>query len=631
MAGVAAAIAAAVAAGSPPPEGYTAFLDEWAEVQPLASGTGCSPTTTVWSDAGLSFENPTTVLLQPSTATEFGENYRVWQAQFGLITALLGHNPDAPLYLWLNVSAGPMDSLRRVDVWVCDHITTSGIGFTATSNQLFRRCGTPGALNYTIPCDESGFSPPNLQCKCKGDTEYAWSTSATCDAWCALQTGGPACVDARHVLKHSLAPTAKPTAAPSPPPSHIPTPGVVSGLGCGTVIWSNSGCTGSVPATDLRESVTCTVTSGGSAATYRLSRYVEVCTCTAFAAALSAKVSGAPTFACSGATYDPLPGTAPGAQTAGPGMTRCNTLGSAQPTQQCTSSAEVVWCRSGTYWEVANWTISDPVLAPWDPATTTGINTEIQTYLEAAYALATTAETNEVCLCAANRMPGWASGVMQQWITESPVAASSTTPWPTSSWTSPPTPRPTAAPTAAPSTAAPSPTTAPPPTAPVSAPTTASPSIGPTTAAPTPASPTVEPTFYVGEWHDPDFTERAFWPIDDANVEYVWAYRPRGPYLVEGPLGTLMVNPEVRNANTIVSRGLTSGWTRLAHHLCGVDANDPPSSLRWPATPTFSSRRRPGARRRRGAAWSNRLRWAAGRSACGAASSLRCRTRAWRR
>ena len=179
-----------------------AFVRDWALVGTPA--VGCSNDTALYG-----YPNPVRVLVDaPVGNATIGSNYRVWQAQYTLLTTLTAAvGRYAPVYTWFNVSQTVSPTLRFVDVWVCtvpaSHLTAG------TESQLYRRCGPPVThLAYALGCNDT--TTPYQACTCTDDTAYRQLTAPSCDAMCAAESKN--CTAARFRC-------ASPPCAPSSSPS----------------------------------------------------------------------------------------------------------------------------------------------------------------------------------------------------------------------------------------------------------------------------------------------------------------------------------------------------------------------------------------------------------------------------
>lgn len=431
---------------------YGAFLGNWAW---LDNGTvtawyGCNQTQPFYTNpnASAQFRNPERLVVNALSgddddATGYGTNYRVWQLHYRLLTFRMGAFPTVPLYLWINETAGPTNTTRVLDIWVCDTIVNTSL-LMLTNNQLFRRCGRTNV--YTVDCFDALF--PDLQCLCNTSTPaWVWATETTCASSC----GDDACLQARYVYNQTTYPPSKsPTPAPTAAPTVQPTLLDLRNLDCDTVFWNNpTACTAAdTPPVDLRNNIICVVNDGTITRSIPMSDSVPKCSCTELAADLTTVVSGGPTFTCVSAIYTPST-TAPTPASAylpAPNLPTCYTLLDSDANATCVGGVSD-WCNTGTFWEVANYTaFDDTSTIPWSYNDTRITASSVGDYLEEAYANLYALRDTGACMCTDVRKVGWTRNVVRVKSTNAPTPTG-TTIWPTTSWTSAPTLPPTASPT----------------------------------------------------------------------------------------------------------------------------------------------------------------------------------------
>ena len=449
------AVAAAAAVGQP-----EAMLGDWALVDADVSGIGCTAAT-IPPGGSNQLDNPYRVLVPTTDYGNYGSNYKAWQVHYNSIVGQIQRiGESAPLWVWVNVSAGPVPSLKFLDIWLCNDTTTVS-GPTSPDNQLFRRClPTTATLNYPIPC---GAHEPYIACLCADSTVYHQATAGTCDDSCHPN----ACVAAKFSYNVTHPPTPSPiglpTAAPTQPPTYV--------NGCAMPTMQNIiDCPTGSAATDLRPTTICqfSVTLAGSPAPppmvveYPMSPTLLTCNCTDYGKYLEAYSGGITAFSCT-AAWSSVGSTTPATAIA-PQMDHCFTVPDTTSYSQCeshkayklprwancvkssncdvgyqcrnngkyiqcTTEADCVWgeaqdpvskspnncepigstaenwCVYGTYWKDANYTVANEKTKAWTTGNTTA-DTAIINALEVAVANAT--HYNEsVCVCNQNRMPGW--------------------------------------------------------------------------------------------------------------------------------------------------------------------------------------------------------------------------------
>lgn len=452
---------------TPPPNlYYRSVVDGFAIVD--ARNHGCN---TSVSGIPSVYENPTRILVPHSSS--MGSSRLVWQAQYNLITALIGNN-RAPLYVWLNVSSGPSIELRYVDVWVCDEVVAVN---ASADNQLFRWCGPDIThLSYPVPCSDT--TTPYKECYC--GNEWVQTTNTSCDDVCGN------CTEARFHFYGTIPPTPAPFLSPTYAPSAPPTPNIE--LNCSAIVMAGSFCGSEAPIVDHRDDVVCIFTVNPGSLTLHIPMNTEIqsCTCDMYGTNLS-EFAGAPstyTFTCTGAEWktevetttpsvNPVMNSCPFLRNTDP-WTMCIVGKDLGPYTTCTTSLDcavglscrnsstanarclryedctaaekedntkspnacapidtinnniTTWCKENDFWEVGNYTVPDTITTAWDPSSLdSSVNDAIVAALEPIYQNAT-AFNQTLCVCTDTRMEGWTPHLVMIQHTLSPVPATTT-------------------------------------------------------------------------------------------------------------------------------------------------------------------------------------------------------------